>query len=289
LPRISIVTPSLNQAGFLEETIRSVLDQGYPNLEYMIVDGGSTDDSLRIIRKYERWLAWWVSEPDSGMYQAINKGFARSTGEIMAWLNADDKYLPWTLETVADLLNALPQVEWLTSVVHLYWDTCGRVVKSQEHAGFSRQLVLQGGTLLASGWPSWAFIQQESTFWRRSVWERAGGHLDAQLSLAGDFDLWMRFARLAELYSVPVPLAGFRMHSAQKTARQMEQYLAEARQCFRRHGGRPPGLLRGLLLKHTGKLLRYLQRLHAYATVQKGCRNRVVYDFNQSRWDLRNY
>src|SRR5712672_634542 len=112
-PKISLVTPSFNQGSFLEETIRSVLDQNYPNLEYVVIDGGSTDGSVEIIKKYERRLTWWISAPDGGQYEAINKGFARTTGEIMAWLNADDKYLPWTLSVVGDLMSTLPQVEWL--------------------------------------------------------------------------------------------------------------------------------------------------------------------------------
>src|ERR1051326_100921 len=133
LPQISIVTPSFNQGAFLEETIQSVLDQHYPNLQYVIIDGGSTDGSVDIIRKFERYLAFWVSEPDGGQYDAINKGFSRTTGEVMAWLNADDKYLPWTLSTVADLLASLPQVEWVTSLPHLFWDQGGRAVECEAH------------------------------------------------------------------------------------------------------------------------------------------------------------
>ena len=104
-PRISIVTPSCNQGRFLEETIRSVLLQGYPNLEYVIIDGGSSDGSVDIIRKYESQLAYWDSRPDSGMYYAINEGFAHSTGDIMAWLNSDDMYTPWSLRVVGEIFE----------------------------------------------------------------------------------------------------------------------------------------------------------------------------------------
>src|SRR5262245_41237730 len=103
-PRISIVTPSYNQGKFIEETIRSVIDQGYTNLEYIIIDGGSTDESIDIIRRYEKHLAYWVSESDRGAADAISKGFTRATGEIFAYLNSDDVYLPGTLQTIAAVM-----------------------------------------------------------------------------------------------------------------------------------------------------------------------------------------
>jgi len=274
-PRISVVTPSFNQALYLEETIRSVLDQGYPNLEYVIVDGGSTDGSLEIIKKYSHRLAWWVSERDAGQYDALNKGFAHTTGELMAWLNSDDKYVPWTFSVISEAMTALPQVEWLTSLFHFFWDEHGRLSACEEQAGFSRELILRGGTLPGAGWPAWAFMQQESTFWRRSLWDKAGARVETRWSLAGDFDLWMRFARHAEVYSLNMPIGGFRRHSRQKTAGNMTEYIRQAKESFRLNGGRAPRGLNAFWLKNSGKVLRFLQRRHAYAARQKGFPNRL--------------
>ena len=221
-PRISVVTPSYNQAPFIEQTIRSVLLAGYPNLEYIIIDGGSTDGSFEIIQKYEPWLSYWVSEPDGGHGDAINKGFARSTGEIMAWLNSDDLYYPWTLRTVANIMAALPQIEWLTTLSRGIVDAAGFCLGFSALPGLSRDAFLDGYYLPLP-------IQQESTFWRRTLWERAGGYIDTGCRLAVDFELWCRLFLHAELYGTASPLAGFRIHAGQRSDATAE-YVREATQ-----------------------------------------------------------
>lgn len=232
LPKISIVTPSYNQGQFLEATIQSVLSQNYPNLEYIIIDGGSTDSSFEIIKKYSECLHFWCSEPDAGQYDAINKGFAHSTGEIMAWLNSDDMYFPWTLKTIASIMTELPQVEWLTTLSPGFWDWYGFCKGFARIPGYSRDAFLDGRYLqwnrLSINW-----IQQESTCWRRSLWEKSGSSLSTQFKLASDFDLWARFYEHADLYGTESPIGGFRWQSSQRS-RHIEQYASEAEQSLQR-------------------------------------------------------
>jgi hypothetical protein len=206
-PRISIVTPSFRQAEFIERTIRSVLEQGYPALEYFVQDGGSTDGTAAILERYAPRLAGWDSRPDSGQSEAINRGFARTTGEIMAWLNSDDVLLPGCLAYVADYFVRHPRVD----VVY------GHRILVDEN---DREI---GAWILPSHDDdvlSWAdFVPQETMFWRRSIWEKAGGRIDESFQFAMDWDLLVRFrgagARFARL---PRFLAGFRVHAQQKTS-----------------------------------------------------------------------
>lgn len=233
LPKISIITPSFNQGDFIEATIQSVLNQNYPNLEYIIIDGGSTDASIDIIKKYEQYLHFWCSEPDAGQYDAINKGFAHSTGEIMAWLNSDDMYCPWALKTVASIMSELPQVEWLTTLSPAFWDWHGFCTQISAIAGYSRKAFLDGGYLPPKHKIGINWIQQESTFWRRSLWQNVGGALATEFNLAADFDLWARFYFHAELYGTPSPLGGFRLQPHQRS-RHLEQYITEAQKALDR-------------------------------------------------------
>ena len=259
-PRISIVTPSYNQGQFIEDTIRSVLLQGYPNLEYIVMDGGSNDGTIDVIRKYQDRLAYWDSTPDEGQYDAINKGFSHSTGDIMAWLNSDDKYAPSALSVVADVFASFPDVEWITTLYGLTFNEQGQAVGIANWRGFNRNLFLRGANLphesrYATGW-----IQQESSFWRRSLWERAGGRVDASLQLAADFDLWTRFYQHAQLYGIAALLGGFRKHRWQKTRNHLDEYTNEARQSLAPYRRKYYGRLEALLRRHIGSRVRPLLR-----------------------------
>jgi GT2 family glycosyltransferase len=270
---ISVVTPSLDQGSFLEETIRSVLDAPTPPAEYVVVDGGSTDDSVAILERYDGRLTAWSSEPDDGMYDAIHKGFARTSGDVMAWLNAGDTYQPWTLSVVQELFAAFPELEWLTTQRPLTLDEAGRVVACEFVGGYAADSFRAGVNLPGGDWFARAGIQQESTFWRRSLWERTGGRLSASLQYAGDFELWLRFFDAgAALVSLDAPLAAHRVHRGQKTTT-LDAYVAEATAALESAGhGRPGGsALRRLAYVTLGRRpLRKLPRPLARGLVAAG-------------------
>lgn len=214
--KISIVTPSYNQGDLLERTIRSVLSQegeGF-ELEYIVVDGGSTDDSPEIIRRHADKLAWWCSERDAGQYAAINKGFAQATGDVMAWINSSDIYLPWTLKSVADVFRQRFDVEWITSLYKCCVDHTGGFRSIQRVYGYSGRAFAEG---LHGGRTNTNFIQQEACFWRRSLWEKIGGQIKSTYKLAADFHLWSEFFEHAALVGLHAPLAAFRYHGEQRS------------------------------------------------------------------------
>lgn len=223
-PRISIVTPVLNQAQFLEPALRSVLDQNYPNLEYIVVDGGSTDGSVDIIRRYADRLHYWVSEPDKGMYDALNKGLAMSTGEVMLWLNSDDMLHPHALDNISRIFSSFEHVHVITGI-NTAFDERGRVIAAGLPRNFSKYDVLLN---------NFEWIQQESTAWRRTLWNKAGGKVDSSLRLAGDLDLWLRFLMLEKLYRCEVLVGGFRFRSGQLSVDQRERYMKEALEITRK-------------------------------------------------------
>jgi glycosyltransferase involved in cell wall biosynthesis len=202
-PKITLVTPVFNSARYLEATIRSVLSQDYPNLEYVIIDGGSTDGTVEIIRKYEAHLSAWVSEPDRGMYDALNKGFARTTGEVMGWLNASDALHVGGLRLVGSVFATFPEVEWITGRPTIL-NADGMAMGVLSLKRWSRFRFLAGAN---------RYIQQESTMWRRSLWERAGNRLDDSWGIPSDFGLWVQFFRHAQLYPVDALIGGYRLHA----------------------------------------------------------------------------
>ncbi|MBN1632260.1 MAG: glycosyltransferase [Thermoleophilia bacterium] len=280
-PRISVVTPSYNQDEFLEATLRSVISQGYPNLEYVVIDGGSTDDSVNIIKRYEADLAYWVTEPDEGHAQALNKGFAHTTGEIMCWINSSDMYYPWTFETVAEVFSQLPQVDWITGTSSIF-DVHGRPRAVASAAAVNVFDILVG---------DYRSIQQESVFWRRSLWDRAGGRLDQTLTCAADLDLWLRFFRLARLYHVGTILGGFRVHDEPLGKAGHGLYEREAKELHVRFASRsdPRSLARARLVRliGTGKRRRAVaERLSEVGILPWYRHPRVWFDFDRMVWTL---
>ncbi|MBF0166091.1 MAG: glycosyltransferase [Alphaproteobacteria bacterium] len=261
---ISLVTPSYNKAPFLEAALRSVLDQSYPNLEYVVVDGGSQDGSINILERYRASLSQLVIEPDGGMYDALTKGFAQTHGDVMGYLGADDLHMPWTLSVIGEIFDSFPKIDWITTMYPLTVDKLGRVIRARCLPPPSSRSFWQGDNLPGFSWWSNGWIQQESTFWRRTLWEQSGG-FDSSLRWAGDFDLWCRFMKLADPVSVAAPLAAFRRHGEQISATQAEGYKHEALLTFKRHGGQEGGriisrlseLKRRVGLKRSGSILHY--------------------------------
>lgn len=214
-PKISIITPSYNQGAYIEETIQSVLNQNYPNLEYIIIDGGSTDNSVDIIKKYATHLSYWFSEPDDGVYHALQKGFERSTGEIMGWINSDDMLHPKSLFTIAEILS-LEGVQWIQGIPNVF-DESGRSVRIDTTGKWSFLRLNSENEC----------IQQESTFWKRDLWKKAGGYISTKYRLAGDFDLWNRFFKYEKLYTPLCLVGGFRIRRQQQLSLDSEGYWKE--------------------------------------------------------------
>jgi glycosyltransferase involved in cell wall biosynthesis len=222
-PKISIVTPSYNQAEFLELTIRSVLEQDYPNLEYIVIDGGSTDGSVDIIKKYSDRITYWVSENDKGQYDAINKGFSLTTGEIMGWINSSDIYYPWTFKIIAEIFENLKEVQWLTGMpTSLSLGNFPRGIKASKERNVYD--IIRG---------DYKWIQQESVFWTRDIWNKSGGQLDCTVKYAEDFHLWLKFFEHSRLYNVSTILGGFRYHDIRRGGSDSaSQYYSEAKDLF---------------------------------------------------------
>lgn len=214
-PLISIVTCSYQQGKFLDATIRSVLEQDCPNLEYMIVDGGSTDGSVDIIKRYAHRLAYWVSEPDGGQTEALIKGFKRSRGEIMGWLCSDDLLLPGALDTVAEFFKKHREVDAAYGD-SLWIDASSNYIRCKREMPFYRFVFFYDHN----------YVPQSSMFWRRSLYDAVGG-LDERFNFAMDGDLWERFSARAKIVHIPKYLSCMRLYAEQKTTKLRSESLRE--------------------------------------------------------------
>lgn len=247
LPKITIITPSYNQGQFIEETITSVLNQNYPNLEYLVIDGGSTDETLNILKKYDDRLTW-ISEPDDGQTDAINKGLTMASGEVIAYLNSDDVYLPNSLHTVGEFFQKNPDSLWLTGDYFII-DEQGRKIQSA---------VAQYKKILRSH-PSFTllsianFIIQPSTFIKAELIQDIG-YFDASLQYCMDFDYWLRVIQKYPLSVSSRHFSLFRIHGQSKGGSEYEKQFAEEHLLVLRH--------------QKNQLVRLLHKLHAWLIVQ---------------------
>ena len=237
-PLVTIITPSFNQARFLEATIQSVLSQDYARIEYMIVDGGSTDGSVELIRKYalvedreqaprlqNHSIAWWVSEKDRGQTDAINKGFARAGGEILAWINSDDTYEPGAVRAAVRYLQDHPEIGMVYGDCNFINEE-GRVIGKFGSAQTNYRLLRQG----------YAHIPQQTMFFRADLWRQVGP-LDPTFYFAMDYDLWTRIAACSEIKYVPQTWANFRLHTSGKTMAADDRCWPEMIRVHYRDGG----------------------------------------------------
>lgn len=222
LPKISVITPSLNQARFVGRTIKSVLEQNYPNLEYIVVDGGSTDGTLEILKTYGRRLTW-MSEKDAGQSDGINKGMSMATGDIIAYLNSDDMYEPGALTAVAVRFMADPSIMWLTGRCRII-DEGDRDVRSIITAYKNLLLDHYRYKLLLVANP----ISQPATFWKKEVVKEIG-FFDPEESLVMDYDYWLRTGKRYQPAILDENLAAFRVHPQSKTS--LGRFLMIQREC----------------------------------------------------------
>ena len=236
-PLVSIITPSYNQAAYLERTIQSVLNQDYPNIEYILIDGGSKDGSLEIIRKYQDQLAYWVSEKDHGQTEAINKGFNRAHGEIFAWLNSDDTYEPGAISAAVKILQENPELGFIYGDCN-FIDGQDRVTGRFNARQTDLKRLKQG----------YVHIPQQAFFFRGKLWPEVGP-LDESIYFAMDYDLWLRLAGITSFRYFPGnPWANFRLHADAKTVAEDDRCWPDMLKIHRRDGGSRFSLLYGKYL-----------------------------------------
>jgi len=223
LPLISIITPSFNQAQFLEQTILSVLDQNYPNLEYIIIDGGSTDGSIEIIKKYEKHLAYWVSRKDNGQTDALKRGFEKSNGEIFAWINSDDSYLPGAFLKIVNTFQKNPKANLVFGNIYFTDEKNNKIGEYRMTRRSFRHFIFEGMSL-----------SQPATFWKKDIYNKVGG-LDLNYKFCMDFDFFIRVAKRGRLICLHEYLANFRIHKEAKTSTMKDVWQIEHEKLIKKH------------------------------------------------------
>ena len=225
--KISIIIPTFNSEEYVEETIKSVINQNYSNLDLILVDGNSTDRTMRIVEKYKEYFSHIVSEADNGQYDAINKGFNLAVGDIFAYLNSDDIYFPWTLNTVNHIFSSFSDINWISGIpafndeknnVNFYNTISSRHQDAIKNGAFRKNV--------------YGYLQQESMFWRKKLWVKCGG-FGEKYNLANDFHMWTKFAAETKLVSVGSYLAAFRKHKKNRSVELHKIYNQEVQKIIK--------------------------------------------------------
>ena len=249
-PLVSIITPSYNQAPYLEETINSVLNQTNPHIEYILIDGGSSDRSVELIKKYSKRISHWVSEKDHGQTDAINKGFALARGEILAWINSDDTLLPHAVEEAVQFLQDHPEIGLVYGDAN-FIDENSRIIGQFPAAQTDLKRLRRG----------YVHIPQQASFFRKTLWDQVGP-LDPDFFFAMDYDLWVRIALNSEIKYIQRTWANFRLHSDAKTITADDQCWPEMLKVHYRDGGSKfaPIVLKYYLRKLAAPVIRWQRR-----------------------------
>jgi len=231
LPKISIITPSYNQALYLEQSIQSVLSQEYPNLEYIIIDGGSKDGSVDIISKYNEYITYWTSEPDKGQSDALNKGFSLATGDIIGWLNSDDTYQPGTFREVANIFK--------NNAIHVAMsEYFGFMDNLEKIYAFKKNQYKNHKTLIRYWKTNGMTINQPCVFFRRELISNMHPVMDTTLNYAMDYDLWLRLSLFEPFHVVPGHWANYRFHDQSKSGKGFGMFVPEWYTVSRRYWGK---------------------------------------------------
>jgi len=268
--KISIVLPCYNMELYIEETLKSIVRQEYPNLELIIIDGGSNDNTLNIIDKYKSHVCKLISESDSGQYDAIMKGFSFATGDVFCWLNADDIFFSWTLSVINTIFKQKQDLKWLIGIP-TYLNEDGSLKKMYNNASAKPVKALRNGWFKKGGY---GHLQQESMFWRKELWQQSKG-LNLNYKMAADYELWIKFSQYSELWTLNLSLSAFRIRSTGRSKLYESVYEKEVREISKN--------LRSLpwLFRLLGENQRYNFLLRAFTWKKT---NLIYQPFNLDKW-----